>query len=291
VSKTESRKLEYPLSPNNFLRFSKNTIKILEMVMTKSISLDALWNSATPTELVFSPDKLSHLPEPAKRYLEHAIAPGTKLAAAVRLKMHGEIKLKKWIPFKAEQVICWEHGLIWSATAWMNGLPIVGSDRLIDGVGAMQWKLLGLFPVMTASGSDITRSAFGRLQAESTWLPSVFCGDEVSWKTMDSSHLHSSFVVQNEIAELDLTIDRVSSKLSTCRAGAIQKVLSLIMWISVEFWRKRTHFVATPFRLACELDGTSALSGLIQRASSFEPRSMMPSIDSSQFHVKGEGRK
>jgi hypothetical protein len=35
--------------------------------------------------------------------------------------MYGEIKLKKWIPFKAEQVICWEHGLIWSATAWMNG--------------------------------------------------------------------------------------------------------------------------------------------------------------------------
>ncbi len=176
--------------------------------MTRSISLNALWDSATPSELVFSSDKLSHLPAAAKRYLEHAIAPGTKLASAVRLKMHGEIKLKKWIPFTAEQVICWEHGLIWSATAWMNGLPIVGSDCLMDGVGAMQWKLLGLFPVMTASGSDITRSAFGRLQAESTWLPSVFCGDEVSWKTMDSSHLHASFVVQDESAELDLTINR-----------------------------------------------------------------------------------
>jgi hypothetical protein len=38
--------------------------------MTKSISLDALWESATSTELVFSPDKFSHLPEAAKRYLE-----------------------------------------------------------------------------------------------------------------------------------------------------------------------------------------------------------------------------
>ena len=98
--------------------------------MTKSISLDALWDSATPTELVFNPDKLSHLPAAAKRYLEHAIAPGAKIASAVRLKMHGEIKLKQWIPFTAEQVICWEHRLIWSATAWMNGfLPIVGSDH------------------------------------------------------------------------------------------------------------------------------------------------------------------
>lgn len=177
--------------------------------MTKSISLNTLWESAIPTELVFDSDKISHLPAAAKRYLKHAIAPETKLASAVRLKMHGEIKLKKWIPFTAEQVICWEHGLIWSATAWMNGfLPIVGSDRIINGVGAMQWKLLGLFPVMTASGSDITRSAFGRLQAESTWLPSVFCGDKVSWKIMDSLHLHSSFVVQGESAELDLTIDQ-----------------------------------------------------------------------------------
>jgi hypothetical protein len=104
--------------------------------MTKSISLDALWDSATPTELVFNSDKLAHLPAAAKRYLEHAIAPGTKLASAVRLKMHGEIKLKKWSPFTAEQVICWEHGLIWSATAWMNSfLPIVGFDRIIDGSG------------------------------------------------------------------------------------------------------------------------------------------------------------
>jgi hypothetical protein len=181
--------------------------------MTKSISLDTLWESATPTGLAFSPDKLAHLPAAAKRYLEHAIVPGTKIASAVRLKMHGEIKLKKWIPFTAEQVICWEHGLIWSATAWMNGfLPIVGSDRIIDGIGAMQWKLLGLFPVMTASGTDLTRSAIGRLQAESVWLPSVFYGDDVLWTSTElsdlDSNLHSSFVVQGDRAELDFTTDR-----------------------------------------------------------------------------------
>lgn len=180
--------------------------------MTKQISLNTLWNSATSQERVFHLDDFTHLPYAAKRYLKHAIEPGTKLASAVRLKMHGEIKLKKWIPFKAEQVICWEHGLIWSATAWMNGLPIVGSDRIIDGIGAMQWKLLGLFPVMTASGADITRSSIGRLQSESVCLPSVFCGDDVSWASIDSSpldsSLHSSFVVQGERAELDFTLEQ-----------------------------------------------------------------------------------
>jgi hypothetical protein len=200
---------------------ANSELKILEIIMTKSISLDALWESATPTELVFNSDKLDRLPASAKRYLEHAIAPGTKLASAVRLKMHGEIKLKQWIPFTAEQVICWEHGLIWSATAWMNGfLPIVGSDRIIDGIGAMQWKLLGLFPVMTASGTDLTRSGIGRLQSESVWLPSVFCGDGVSWTSTESSdldsNLHSSFVVQGEKAEGDFTIDR-TGRLKTAK--------------------------------------------------------------------------
>lgn len=99
-------------------------------------------------------------------------------------------------------------------------LPIVGSDRIIDGIGAMQWKLLGLFPVMTASGSDITRSAVGRLQAESVWLPSVFCSNGVSWTSTDSSplnfSLHSSFVVQGERAELDFTLDQMG-RLKTCK--------------------------------------------------------------------------
>jgi len=175
--------------------------------LTKQLSLNELWESATSQERIFCPDEFAHLPEAARRYLEGAIAPQTKIASAVRLQMHGEIKLKNWIPFQAEQIICWEHGFIWSATAWMNGLPIVGSDRAIDGVGAMQWKLLGLFPVMTASGSDITRSAIGRLQTESICLPSVFCSQEVSWTSLNTSHLHSSFVVQGESAELDFTLD------------------------------------------------------------------------------------
>jgi hypothetical protein len=181
--------------------------------VNQQISLNTLWDSATSQDRVFHLDDYNHLPEAARRYLDHAIASGTKLASAVRLQMHGEIKLKNWIPFKAEQVICWKHGLIWGGTAWMNGfLPIVGSDRIIDGIGAMQWKLLGLFPVMTASGSDITRSAVGRLQSESVFLPSVFCGDDVSWGSTDSSplnpSLHSSFVVQGERAELDFTLEQ-----------------------------------------------------------------------------------
>lgn len=175
--------------------------------MSKQVSLGELWKSAPLSEQVFQPDALTGIPDIAQRYLKHAIAPGTKLASAVRLRMHGEIKLKDWIPFQAEQVICWNRGMIWRATAWMNNvLPIRGSDRLVDGEGAMQWKLLGLIPVMTATGSDITRSAIGRMQGECMWLPSVFCDRNVTWTAPDSSHACANLTLLGETTELVLTV-------------------------------------------------------------------------------------
>jgi hypothetical protein len=67
-----------------------------------------------------------------------------------------------WHSFTATQVIQWRRGMIWAASVDFFGLPVEGWDRIIDGEGEMRWKLLGLIPVMTASGPQITRSALGR---------------------------------------------------------------------------------------------------------------------------------
>jgi len=175
--------------------------------MTKELSLDTLWESAPIGNHTFEPGQLSGLSEAARRYLEHAIAPGTMLASVVRLSMHGEIKLKRWLPFKAEQVIHADRGMIWKATVRMRGLPIRGSDRLIDGEASMRWRLLGIIPVMTASGPDITRSAAGRLAAESAWLPAVLCRQNVGWTALDPSHPRARFTVHGETIELTQDID------------------------------------------------------------------------------------
>jgi uncharacterized protein DUF6920 len=121
--------------------------------------------------------------------------------------MHGEIKLKRWIRFSADQVIQRGRGFIWRATAWAGGAPIVGSDRLIDGAGAMRWKLFGIVPVMVASGSDVTRSAAGRFGVELIWLPSALCSDEVSWSSDDRFHPRGHLAVHGEAVALTLTID------------------------------------------------------------------------------------
>ncbi len=97
--------------------------------------------------------------------------------------------------------------MIWRATVRLHGIPIRGSDRLIDGEGAMGWKLFGLVPVLTASGSDITRSAVGRVAAESVWLPSVLYSDNVLWMEDASSHLRASLPVQGRTVDLEFHVD------------------------------------------------------------------------------------
>lgn len=184
--------------------------------MTQTVSLKSLWESVVPQQRVFCPEMISDLPPIVRRYLEHAIAPGTKLASAVRLQMHGDIKLKDWSPFQAEQVIYWNRGMIWKATAWIKGLPIQGFDRLVDGEGVMQWKLLGLFPVMTGAGADITRSVIGRIHGESIWLPSVLCDPVITWTAPDDLHAHATLTRQDETTELILTVSK-TGKLENMR--------------------------------------------------------------------------
>ena len=149
----------------------------------------------------------ANLPAAARLYLEHAIARGTPLANAVRLRLRGEIKLRRWLPFTAEQVVHRVHGFIWSASVRMNGFTIRGFDRLLDGEGEMRWKLLGLFPVMTASGPDISRSAAGRFVTESAWLPSILCNDGVSWTEEGALGAVAHLKVFGEPAHLTITVD------------------------------------------------------------------------------------
>jgi len=52
----------------------------------------------------FDPAATAGLPEPARRWLSHAIAPGTPLWSRAELTMRGHIKLGRWRPFTARQV-------------------------------------------------------------------------------------------------------------------------------------------------------------------------------------------
>jgi len=68
--------------------------------------------SASLTELRRESAAASNIPAtlPRTPYLSHTMAGDTAPAAAVRLRMHGEIRLKRWTPFRAEEVIHRDRG-------------------------------------------------------------------------------------------------------------------------------------------------------------------------------------
>lgn len=154
---------------------------------------------------VFSPGELDGLPEPVLRYLTAAVAPGTPLARTARIRMHGTIRIGRWLPFRAHEVISPHTGFVWSARA---AAVITGSDRYVDGAGLADWRLAGLVPVMHAEGSDVTLSAAGRSGGEAVWVPTALLPRfGVTWTAESDRRITARFAVGDAPIALHLRID------------------------------------------------------------------------------------
>jgi len=176
--------------------------------MSKDTAFDQLWNAPAEPGAPFRPEQVAALPPAARWYLEHAIAPGTPRASVVRLQMRGTFRLKAtWHPFDADQVIRWDRGFVWRAKVRMRGLSVTGFDRWIDGEGAMRWSLLGIVPILTASGPDVSRSAMERMQIEAVWLPSVLLDHGVAWSERDATHVGADVTLREQHAHCELFLD------------------------------------------------------------------------------------
>lgn len=142
----------------------------------------------------FSERELEGLPEPVRRFLTMSIAPGAPLARSARFRMRGSIKLgKRWMPFRARQVLAPHHGLVWAARV---GGGLAGSDRYADGQGSMDWRILGLVRVVHAEGPDTSRSTAGRVGAEAVWVPTTLLPRfGVTWSATDPHHVAATYLL------------------------------------------------------------------------------------------------
>jgi hypothetical protein len=144
-----------------------------------------------PTESAesFDPAMVEHLPGPARRWLRHAIAPGTPLRRSVVLHQHGTIRLGSWRPFTASEALAPLEGFLWPVTTHLFGLPIHGFDRYSHGTGEMRHRVLGLLTVMTATGPDIDRSAAARHTSEIIWAPAAALAPQIGWRSEDDTRV------------------------------------------------------------------------------------------------------
>jgi hypothetical protein len=164
---------------------------------------------ARPTEAApdFDLAAADRLPEPARRWLTHAIATGTPLRTAVELRMHGEIRLGAWRPFSAVQHLTPADGFVWAASTRLLGLPVTGFDRYTRGTGQMRWRLLNAIPVMSASGDDVTRSAAGRRAGELLLAtPAAALSPQITWRPVDSDRATARVQVGPDAHDVTLTI-------------------------------------------------------------------------------------
>lgn len=153
---------------------------------------------------VFSDRELTGLSEPVRRYLQTAIAAGTPLATCARLRMRGRIKVGRWIPFRARQVLNPHEGFVWAARA--AGV-IAGSDRYLDGVGGMDWTLAGMISVAHEEGPDVSQSAAGRGGAEAIWIPTALLPRfGVTWTAVDDAHVSARFRLGTTPVEIHLVL-------------------------------------------------------------------------------------
>ncbi|MEP7161306.1 MAG: DUF6544 family protein [Dermatophilaceae bacterium] len=142
---------------------------------------------------VFTSAELEGLDDPVRAHLGQAIVPGASLAQCAQITMRGSIKIGRWLPFRARQILRPHDGFIWAAR--VAGV-IAGSDRYLDGIGGMQWKLAGLVNVAKADGPDVSRSAAGRCGAEGIWLPTALLPRfGVRWSAQDSNHITAHYLV------------------------------------------------------------------------------------------------
>lgn len=158
----------------------------------------------------YDPVLVADLPEPARRYFNYTMQPGTTLCTAVEIEMTGEVGLGSkeaphYQPMHAEQILAPPHGLVWKVKTG----PISGSDGAMPEISWTRLWLLGLVPVVRASGPDHHRSAFGRVVAEGAfWAPaSLLPGGPVQWEPVDENTARA--VVRYGVFEqaVDITVD------------------------------------------------------------------------------------
>lgn len=146
------------------------------------------------------------LPEPAARWLRRAVPLDAGYPSVVEFGLHGRIRIGRPRPFTAVQVLAPGAGYIWAVRTRLLGLPVTGFDRWTRGTGEMRHRILGRLPLVQASGPDLTRSAAGRLAAESVMWPPAALDPAIEWRQLGTDSVMMRVPVAGTAHEVTLTI-------------------------------------------------------------------------------------
>lgn len=172
----------------------------------------------------FDPATIAELPEVARRYFTHAIAPGARLSTTVELQMRGTFLLGDAENFQtytmsARQVLAPPTEFVWLPSMQSGILNISGSDGLFQGSGWTRFWINWLVPVVNEGGSDDhTRSALTRAAIEAIWAPaSLLPSNGVTWEQIGPNTARVTFPTAIEPIEMTLGPDGQVTEVTTMR--------------------------------------------------------------------------
>jgi len=133
---------------------------------------------------------LERLPEPVQRYLAYSGVVGKQIPHSIRLKQVGRIRQdakSAWMKLEAvEYYSTTPPGFIWKVYTPSRRFPLtLGRDAYVDGRGSMLIKMLSLFSLVNAAGSEVDQGAMMRYLNEMAWFPAAFLGENISCKAID----------------------------------------------------------------------------------------------------------
>ncbi len=163
----------------------------------------------------FDPASVADLPEPARRWLVHAIEPGARLARSAEFRMEGEFVIAAAVPrgatdsanvarLVADEVVAPQRGFAWRVDLESKDGTISGAETFVDGKARRSfWR--SFLPAREES-IDLDRSLAGRAAVERVFLPtSLLPSAGVRWTALDADRAVASFDVFGHAFEVTIT--------------------------------------------------------------------------------------
>lgn len=143
-------------------------------------------------KVVVTEEMLRNLPPPVQRYMAYSGVLGKAIPHTVRLKQVGKIRQdakSAWMKLEAvEYYSTTPPGFIWKVGIPNRRIPIaLGRDVYLGGRGSMLIKMLSLFSMANAAGSEVDQGSMMRYLNEMAWFPAAFLGENISWRAIDQS--------------------------------------------------------------------------------------------------------
>jgi hypothetical protein len=169
--------------------------------------------AADPTPPIVTDADLAALPQPLAAYIRASGAVGKPRVVSFHADFHGRIRSgpdAAWMSFTGQQVNTYGPSprRIFLMDATRSGLPVTILHKFVDAAATMRVRLLSLFPVVNAAGSEMDRSETVTVFNDLVVMaPGAIVDAPVTWTTTDPLHVRGDFTNGGQTISAVLTFN------------------------------------------------------------------------------------